>query len=194
MEKLLLKSDFRSSTIVCPNFCHEPTLVKGYKVANIPKNYALLNVLREVSPTRRRSRREEADAVTRLVPKCPEHDDFLRSYCVDDGRLVCSSCELFGSHKGHRTMFVNEAALEERKSLKVLRPDVLKQRDRMEEARHLVEGICADTQKAGGRMEDEVDRYFGNIIALIEEKRAEVKKDIRVRTQLRVKTLLEQAK
>lgn len=163
-------------------------------MSNIPKNYALLNVLRDITPTRRQSRKEEHDAVTKQVPKCPEHDDFLRSYCMDDGELVCSSCELYGSHKGHRTQFVSEAALEEKKRLKALRPDVLRLRDRMEKALYAVENICADTQKAGGKMEDEVDQYFSKIVALIEEKKSEVKTDIRMRTQLRVKALLVQAR
>ncbi len=91
-------------------------------------------------------------------------------------------------------MFVNEAAQEEKKSLKILRPDVLRQRDKMEEARHLVECICTDTQSAGALMEEDVERYFGNIVALIEEKKVEAIKDIQFRTQLRVKALVEQAK
>ena len=89
---------------------------------------------------------------------------------------------------------MSDAAAEERKKLKALRPDVLVQKEKMDEALEMVESTCRSTQKVGGTMEDQVDEFFGHIIALIEEKKADVKTDVRLRTQLRVNTLLEQAK
>jgi len=187
----------QTSAITCPNHCHELTRVKAYNVSNIAKNYPLLSILREIPPLAREAGTAAKTTKTKqqhMPPKCPDHDDYLRSYCMKDGSLVCSSCELYGSHQGHRTLFVNEAAEEERKKLKALHPDLLRQKDKMTEALTTVDAACKSTQKAGGKMEDQVDEFFDHITALIEEKKADVKTDIRLRTQLRVNALLEQAK
>ncbi len=82
----------------------------------------------------------------------------------------------------------------ERHKLAELNPEVLLQKKKMEEALAIVEKTSAEVQSTGGRMEDEVDEYFQNLVALITEKKQSLKTDIRLRTQLRTRVLLEQAK
>lgn len=178
--------------IDCP-LCHEVTNVQGRGVTDLPKNYPLMSMLRSLDSSvkgRKISRKEEFSS---HPPQCPEHDDCFRSYCLKDGTLVCSTCELYGKHRNHPTMFLNEAASTERKKLKELNAEAFKQKQRMRVALSGVEDTCKRVQETGGKMEDEVDDFFQVLLGLVEEKRRKVKMDIRLRTQLRVKALVDQA-
>jgi hypothetical protein len=185
--------------IDCP-LCHTTTIVPGLTVADLPKNYPLMSMMRSLDisgssvkggKSRKISRKE--DCTSPQPPQCPEHEDFLRSYCLKDGALVCSTCVLYGSHRNHPTKFLNEAALTERKKLKELNVETFKQKQRMKAALSSVEDTRKRVQETGGKMEDEVDSFFQILIDLVEEKRKSVKLDIRTRTQLRVNALVNQA-
>lgn len=178
--------------IDCP-LCHEITSIHDNSVTDLPKNYPLMSMLRSLDSTgkgRKISRKEDSPI---HPPQCPEHEDYVRSYCLKDGALVCSTCELYGSHRNHPTKFLNEAAVSERKKIKELNAEVFKQKQRMKVALSGVENTCKRVQETGGKMEDEVDDFFQVLVGLVEEKRRSVKTDIRMRTQLRVKALVDQA-
>ena len=161
---------------------------------NLSKNFALIHWVRVLDEPRQKiSQTVVPNVATPQLQKCPEHNDYLRTYCLKDGKLICSSCELYGPHKGHPTRFLNEAALEEREKLNTLNPEVLKMKQMMERALHKVDGMCKEVQACGGKMEDEVDDFFQKIMDVIEENKKKVKIDIKMRTQLRVKALMEQA-
>lgn len=188
----LLRRSLNMSEIDCP-LCHKITSIQGCSVRDLPKNYPLMNVLRSLESTvkgRKISRKEDSPI---HPPQCPEHNDSFRRYCLKDGALVCSTCELYGSHKNHPTVFLNEAAVSERKKLKELNAEAFKQKQRMKVALSGVEDTCKRVQETGGKMEDEVDDFFQVLISLVEEKRQRVKMDIRMRTQFRVKALVDQA-
>lgn len=180
--------------IDCP-LCHSVTCIQGRAVADLPKNYPLMSMMRSLdsSAKGRKIFRKEEVAFPQ-PPQCPEHEDYLRSYCLKDGTLVCSTCILHGNHRNHPTKFLSEAALSERKRLKELNDEAFKQKQRMKVALSSVQDTCKRVQETGGEMEDEVDNFFQVLVCLVEEKRQSVKMDIRMRTQLRVKALVEQAK
>lgn len=180
--------------IDCP-LCHTVTNVHGRVVADLPKNYPLMSMIRSLdcSGKGRKISRKEEDSLLQ-PPQCPEHEDYLRSYCMKDGTLVCSTCVLYGSHRNHPTKFLNEAALSERKRLKELNVEAFKQKQRMKVALSSVQNTCKRVQETGGEMEDEVDNFFQGLIDLVEEKKRSVKMDIRMRTQLRVNALVKQEK
>lgn len=164
-------------------------------MTDLPKNYPLMSMIRCLDSTRQErkwSRHIKEDAPLQ-PPKCAEHDDYLRSYCLKDGTLVCSSCVLYGSHRNHPTKFLSKAALSERRRLKELNIEVFKQKQRLKVALSGVEGTCRRVQESGGRLEDEVDGFFQEVLDLVEERRRRAKTDIRGRSQLRVKALLDQA-
>lgn len=189
----LLRRSAHMTEIDCP-LCHVVTSVQGRMVEDLPKNYPLMSMLRSLDCTgkgRKISRKEDTDL---QPPQCPEHDDALRSYCLKDGVLVCSTCVLYGNHRNHPTKFLSEAALAERKRLKELNIEAFKQKQRMKVAISGVENTRKLVQETGGKMEDEVDNFFQILVDLVEEKRKSMKMDIRMRTQLRVKALMEQAK
>ncbi len=177
--------------------CSCVTIVENNLVSSLPKNYPLMEIVRETTQQGRKishTTRDGSPMASLQPPQCPEHDDYLRSYCMKCKTLVCSSCELYGSHRGHPTKFLSEAALMERTRLKDLNVAVFKQKQKMKVAVLNVEEACKAVQEEGGKMEDEVDEFFGDLVALINEKRLTVKTDIRMRTQLRVKSLVEQTK
>lgn len=173
------------SEIKCP-LCNQITPVSGHSVTNLPKNFPLMSLIG--MPGR------PQETYMQLPPKCSEHDDYLRRYCLKDGTLICSSCELYGSHQGHPTQLLDEAALAERKQLGELSSEVVRQKQKMQVALTKVEGQCVAVQETGGRMEDEVDEFFQSLIGLLQEEKQRVKTEIRKRTQLRVIALMKQAR
>lgn len=197
----LLRRSIHMTEIDCPT-CHRVTLIEGRTVSGLPKNYPLMSLMRMLDSSSssvkggRKISRNNNDEETHVVqpPKCPEHDDYLRSYCLKDGTVICSSCELYGSHRGHPTQFLNEAASAERGKLEQLNGEVFKQKQRMMVALSGVESMCQQVKEAGGRLEDEVDGFFLELVGLVEEKRSSVKTDIRLRTQFRVTALAGQAR
>ena len=190
----LLRKPTTTSQVDCP-ICHCLTDIPSGSVKDLPKNYPLMTMISSYSSaTTGRKISQPQPQHQSTMPKCPEHDDYLRFYCQKDGTLICSSCELYGSHRGHQTMFLNEAALGERRQLGKLNVAVSEQKLRLSQALARVEETCRQVQSTGGALEDEVDSFFGRLSNLVEERKCAVKTDVRMRTQLRVQTLMEQAK
>ena len=145
LQRLVLSIKLPSQEIPCPK-CAHPTVISAGNVDALPRNYALLEVLRSsrtVSPRSSTSpvpdRLELSGPAHLLSPGgghyCPEHGDHLSSYCTNDGQLICSTCLYYGSaHKNHRTLLVKDAASENRQKLLQFSPEVLEQKRRMERA------------------------------------------------------------
>ena len=138
-----LKKLLHQSQVDCP-MCNFVTTVENNSINSLPKNYPLMGIVREaVQQGRKSSRGERRDASpTAYLQTCLEHDDYLRSYCLKCQTLVCSSCELYGNHRGHPTKFMNEAALTERTKLKDLKERL------MEDAEFRREYALADDEFA----------------------------------------------
>ena len=83
-------------------------------------------------------------------PVCKVHQDHILGYCLDDDVLVCSSCQLYGAHKGHNCLLVAEAAERQRKKLCQLNPEVDKQREQMQGLLKQVEENLESVEKNGG--------------------------------------------
>lgn len=199
--KSLLGTDIISSfSVKCPK-CQRPTLVPRGNIELLACNYALMEVIRSLPKSRssspemgRRAAAAASSAVESGPPKCPDHGDHLTSYCVNDSKLICSTCLVYGSHSGHKTLGIKEAAMENRKKLRELNPDVLQQRRKMEVAVAEVEGICEAVQKTGGEVVEKIEEEFREVIELIEERKNQLKVEAMQRTQIRVKALKEQAR
>ena len=69
---------------------------------------------------------------------------------MEDGTLVCSSCLLFGEHKGHKCLIVSEAAELERMKLCQLNIDVNSQREKMQTTLEQVEDNLKKVEENGG--------------------------------------------
>ena len=200
LASLLAKDIISSSTVKCPK-CQRPTLVPGGNIDQLACNYALMEVIRSLPKSRssspemgRRAAPTASSTAEPGPPKCSNHGDHLTSYCVNDGKLICSTCLVYGSHSGHKTLGIMEAATENRKKLSKLNPDVLQQRRKMELAVAEVEAICEAVQKTGGEVVEQIEEEFRELIELIEERKNQLKVEAMQRTQIRVKALKEQAR
>ena len=186
-----------SSSVCCPK-CQRPTHVPDQNVDNLARNYALMEVIRSLPKSHSSSpemeRRVLDPGPSQDTFKCADHGDHLTSYCINDDKLICSTCLVYGSHLGHRTLGIKEAAAQNRKKLHELNPEVLQQRKKMELAVAEVEAVCKSVQKTGGEVVNEIEEAFHELTELIEEKRNQLKVEAMHRTQIRVKALKEQAR
>lgn len=182
--------------ITCPK-CSKVTDVPNRDVITLPKNFALLEVIqnslqsssRPVSPS-------QAYNHSSVLMRCEEHNgDNLSSFCIKCGELVCSSCLLYGRHRDHntQTLFVNEAAIQYRKKLTDLMPEVYRQRGRMETALTAVQHMTTNVKEMGDRLMEETDEVFAALTSIIEARRNALKLEIMERTQIRVEALTDQA-
>lgn len=142
----------------CPK-CHSITPVPERNVDKLPKNYGLIEVISSsttpqhhtalADPPQLSGHESSYERVER--PLCEVHKDHISSYCVEDSTLVCSSCLLFGEHKGHKCLMVSEAAGLERAKLRQLNPEVASQREKMQTTLEQVEDNLKKVEENGGR-------------------------------------------
>ena len=158
--QLLLHSVRPQPEVDCPK-CHTITPIPESRVDKLPKNYGLLEVISCSSSSRSPSVLETTPQLNQEKRErggergeghyCKEHGDHISSYCVQDDTLVCSSCLLYGVHKGHHCLSVSSAARMEREKLRKLNPEVFRQRRRMESTLAQVEARLKEVQVSGGR-------------------------------------------
>lgn len=196
LRTILMKS-IMSTSLVCPK-CQQATFIPDRNIDKLPRNFALMDVIRSLPRSRSASppetRPQAEGAAPTALAKCPDHGDHLTSYCVNDNKLICSTCLVYGSHVGHKTLGIKEAAAENRKKLLELNPEVLRQCKRMEAAVVQVEAVCESVQKTGGEVVDKIEEAFRELCGLIEERKNRMKVEAMHRTQMRVKALKEQAR
>lgn len=151
---MFYKADTRPE-VDCPK-CHTVTPLPDGEVDNLPRNYGLLEVISASGAPHQHSDFEdppESPPNTSKVehPKCQVHKDHISSYCLDDNVLVCSTCQLYGEHKGHKCLLVTDAAEQERLKLRRLNPEVDQQRERMQLSLKQVKETLEQVESNGGR-------------------------------------------
>lgn len=153
---IFYKVDHRSE-VNCPK-CHTVTPVPDRNVDKLPKNFGLIEVISSSATPHHHSALTNSPQLSghesndRAIehPVCKVHKDHISSYCTEDDTLVCSSCLLYGVHKGHQCLLATEAAELERAKLRRLNPEVDKQRERMQNTLGLVEDNLQKVEKNGG--------------------------------------------
>lgn len=176
--------------------------MKNRDITNLRKNFDLLDAIRTISESLSSGSsssyeppKNESREVSPVDIKCDEHGDNLSSYCKKCGVLVCSSCLLFGLHSSHndKTLFTGQAAKEYRKKFREISPEVWQQKKKMEGVLVEVERMNVSVQETGGRLVEETETEYNNLIRQIEAKRDALKLEIMERTQIRVEALTDQA-
>ena len=156
IRKLLYYPNHSRPEVDCSK-CHTVTNVKDRRADTLPKNYGLLEILGTSSTfccppvSDKLEQEKKTTSPEEEIHYCREHGDRISSYCIEDNTLVCSSCLLYGEHKGHHSLFVNSAAEQEREKLMKLNPAVFRQRKEMETALAKVEARIVEVQQAGER-------------------------------------------
>ncbi len=193
MNKLLLKSLDTSPTITCPK-CSRITDLAQRDSTILPKNYSLLDVIRE-TPNGSVASPPPREKPVSTVLRCEEHSDNLSSFCIKCGVLACSSCLLYGEHRDHntKTLFVSDAAEKYRRKLCELLPEVRAQQKKMSVTLKEVLTMKESVEEMGGHLEQETDDTYDALIQLIVERKNMLKLEIKERTQLRLEALTTQS-
>ena len=111
-------------------------------------------------------------------PNCPEHDQIGKIFCFDCKCLICRDCTLI-DHNGHSYNFLKKCATEARKTLR----DSLTPLQRVQT--NIAGGYkkLAGTKTQVGSQEEEVcksvEQSFDQLIAVLEQRKAELVKKVR---------------
>lgn len=187
----------KDSTLSCPKCHHKTSVPQTFNGVNsLAKNYGVLeimysqpslfvkgaNVTVQENPSKLRS----------SVPLCEEHGDQLSSYCQEDDTLVCSSCLLYGKHKGHGSKLLKDAAADCRQMLVKLTPEVAEKISSMEEAVQEVERVMEKVNLSSEQLSKEIGSHFNQLVKIFEKRCKELKVDVLHRSQTRIESLMEQ--
>ena len=153
--KLMFYKSNSRPEVDCPK-CHVITPVPDSDVNKLPKNFGLIEVISSSAASHHYTMINESPQLSGANdrveehPVCEVHKDHISSYCTEDNTLVCSSCLLYGEHKGHKCLLVTEAAELERAKLRRLNPEVDRQKERMQSTLQEVEENLQKVEKNGG--------------------------------------------
>ena len=156
ISKLIFYKANSRPEIDCPK-CHDITPVPDNDVCKLPKNFGLIEVISSSVPANSHAalvnppQISNDDVMDASHPVCQVHKDHISGYCLQDDVLVCSSCQLYGAHKGHNCLLVPEAADQLRAKLCQLNPEVEKQKKQMHVLLKQVEDNLQKVEKNGGR-------------------------------------------
>ena len=199
----------KECTIVCPK-CKHATPISSHGVEmSLVKNYGVLEIIYS-HPSSYRARRspsprpvalskgsslcieDQISFTTTDAPICGIHGDRLTSFCVRDRVLVCSSCLLYGAHKDHPCQLVKDAGMEYKQRLKKLIPDIVRKNDEMRAAIVDLGRTVKKVQESSETLGTKIDGHFDKLIAVLVERKNELKVEVLHRSQDRVEALVEQ--
>ena len=154
ISKLIFYKVHARAEVDCPK-CHKVTPVPDKDVKTLPKNFGLIEVISSSQSTHHHTALASTQVTDNSAadlshPVCVVHKDRISSYCLEDDKLVCSSCQLYGPHKGHNCLLVTEAAKQFREKLSELNPEVQKQREQIQSLLHHVEDNLKKVEENGG--------------------------------------------
>lgn len=190
-------SQLVKETISCPK-CHQTSQLPPRGVNDLPKNYGVLEIMYSNPITFNQDNPSSSSvedvkwSVGSSIPLCTKHGDQLSSFCEEDEELVCSSCLLYGPHKHHSSTLVNEAAIEARQTLVKLTPDISETIIVAEKSLKEIDTVVQSVKDSSHRISCEIDSHFDELVAVLENRKKELKLDALHRSQNRIEALLEQ--
>ena len=111
-------------------------------------------------------------------PNCPEHDQIRKIFCFDCKCLICRDCTLI-DHNGHSYNFLKKCATEARETLRESLTPLQRVRTNIAGANKKLAG----TKTQVGSQEEEVcksvEQSFDQLIAVLEQRKAELVKKVR---------------
>lgn len=162
----------RTAHLACP-YC-KTGYISGYAKIDVPKNFALIELLSNLSPARRK-----------VVSRCDVHNEPFQLYDMDCAQLVCLECiTADDAHKGHNHVKIKDACVPFRKELEAA---MTKCTDRAKELRD-AERICQDQIMQYAKKEDvnatAIRRYFREIKLQIVDKEEKILSDLAKRCDI----------
>ncbi|OCT62516.1 hypothetical protein XELAEV_18043599mg [Xenopus laevis] len=86
--------------------------------------------------------------------KCFVHDELLKYFCNEDSAYICVSCYMFGEHRTHHVVFLNEIFEKKTEKMKNILDKLIPERDELEKrVQSLQEHRREVEEKAAGETE-----------------------------------------
>ena len=123
----------------------------------------------------------------------PEHDKVMKIFCFDCNSLICRDCLLY-DHREHNSNFLKKCATEARKTLRDSLPPLQRVQANIAGANKKLAG----TKTQVGSQEEEVcksvEQSFDQLIAVLEQRKAELVKKVRTLAKKKKDALTAQMK
>eukprot|EP00002_Diphylleia_rotans_P035699 TRINITY_DN7814_c0_g1_i1.p1 TRINITY_DN7814_c0_g1~~TRINITY_DN7814_c0_g1_i1.p1 ORF type:complete len:553 (+),score=113.40 TRINITY_DN7814_c0_g1_i1:57-1715(+) len=124
----------------------------------------------------------ESDLATSLLSEyylCPSHpQEKMNFFCQNDQKIVCTNCLLYGEHKGHVFMKLEDAMKQLHKQLDDGHDDLSKSKSKLQDQRH---GLL-DVQ-------DKFESLLFSAVNMIEEDFEAIKKELDIKKASMVQTV-----
>ena len=127
------------------------------------------------------------------LPKCPEHDEQMKIFCLDCNCLVCRDCVLYEHHE-HKSEFLKTSASKSRKAFRDSLAPLLKVQADFACAE---KGVIAEKNLVGAENVEickSIQQSFDKLKAVLEQRKAELVKQANKLAQGKEDALTAQAK
>uniref|UniRef100_UPI0037E909EE tripartite motif-containing protein 16-like n=1 Tax=Semicossyphus pulcher TaxID=241346 RepID=UPI0037E909EE len=121
---------------------------------------------------------------------CSRHDEVMKMFCRTDQQSICYLCPV-DEHKGHDTVSAAAERTERQRELGVSRQNIQQRiQDREKDVKLLQQEVEAVNRSADKAVEDS-ERFFTQLIRLMEERRSDVKQQVRSQQEAEVSRVRE---
>ncbi|XP_036939104.1 tripartite motif-containing protein 16-like [Acanthopagrus latus] len=121
---------------------------------------------------------------------CSRHDEVMKIFCRTDQQCICILCSM-DEHKGHDTVSAAAERTERQRELEGSRHNIQQRiQDREEDVKLLQQEVEAINGSADKAVEDS-EKIFSELIRLMEERRSDVKQQVRSQQETEVSRVKE---
>uniref|UniRef100_UPI0037E832A4 tripartite motif-containing protein 16-like n=1 Tax=Semicossyphus pulcher TaxID=241346 RepID=UPI0037E832A4 len=121
---------------------------------------------------------------------CSRHDEVMKMFCRTDQQSICYLCSV-DEHKGHDTVSAAAERTERQRELGVSRQNIQQRiQDREKDVKLLQQEVEAVNRSADKAVEDS-EKIFTQLIRLMEERRSDVKQQVRSQQEAEVSRVRE---
>ncbi|XP_030269115.1 uncharacterized protein LOC115579675 [Sparus aurata] len=121
---------------------------------------------------------------------CSRHDEVMKMFCRTDQQCICYLCSV-DEHKGHDTVSAAAERTERQRELEGSRPNIQQRiQDREEDVKLLQQEVEAINGSADKAVEHS-EKIFTQLIRLMEERRSDVKQQVRSQQETEVSRVKE---
>uniref|UniRef100_UPI0037E77765 tripartite motif-containing protein 16-like n=1 Tax=Semicossyphus pulcher TaxID=241346 RepID=UPI0037E77765 len=121
---------------------------------------------------------------------CSRHDEVMKMFCRTDQQSICYLCSV-DKHKGHDTVSAAAERTERQRELGVSRQNIQQRiQDREKDVKLLQQEVEAVNRSADKAVEDS-EKIFTQLIRLMEERRSDVKQQVRSQQEAEVSRVRE---
>uniref|UniRef100_UPI0037E83344 tripartite motif-containing protein 16-like n=1 Tax=Semicossyphus pulcher TaxID=241346 RepID=UPI0037E83344 len=121
---------------------------------------------------------------------CSRHDEVMKMFCRTDQQSICYLCSV-DEHKGHDTVSAAAERSERQRELGVSRQNIQQRiQDRDKDVKLLQQQVEAINRSADKAVEDS-EKIFTQLIRLMEERRSDVKQQVRSQQEAEVSRVRE---